>query len=34
MEDLLTVIRRAGDNLMFVEEYLARQGDPHAEEQA
>lgn len=33
MDALLTVIRRAGEaQLQFVEEYLVRHGDPHAEE--
>ena len=33
MDALLTVIRRAGEGqLQFVEEYLVRHGDPHAEE--
>ncbi|MGH2625155.1 MAG: ferritin, partial [Anaerolineales bacterium] len=35
MEELLTVVRRAGpDGLLLVEEYLARQPAPHAEEGA
>jgi ferritin len=33
MDELLTVIHRAGEaGLLFVEEYLVRRGDPHAEE--
>ncbi len=33
MDELLTVIRRAGESgLLFVEEYLVRRGDPHADE--
>ena len=32
MDELLAVIRRAGDNLLLVEDYLVRKGDPHAEE--
>lgn len=33
MNGLLAVVRRAGDdNLLQVEDYLARRGDPHAEE--
>ena len=33
MDALLTVIRRSGESqLQFVEEYLVRHGDPHAEE--
>lgn len=32
MDELLSVIRRAGpDGLLFVEQYLVRHGDPHAE---
>jgi ferritin len=31
MQELLSVIRRAGkDGLLFVEQYLARRGEPHA----
>ena len=30
MSTLLNVVRRAKDNLLFVEEYLARRPDPHA----
>ncbi len=30
MTELLSVVRRAGDQLLLVEEYLARSGDPHA----
>jgi len=33
MDELLTVIRRAGENLFHVENYLARRGDPHTEEE-
>ena len=33
MDELLSVIRRAGeDRLFYVEQYLVRRGDPHAEE--
>jgi ferritin len=32
MDELLTVVRRSGENLQFVEEYVARKGDPHADE--
>lgn len=32
MDELLGVIRRAGDQLLFVEQYIARRGDPHAAE--
>ncbi len=32
MDELLGVIRRAGDQLLFVEQYVSRRGDPHAEE--
>lgn len=33
MEELLGVVRRAGeDGLLFVEQYIVRRGDPHAEE--
>jgi ferritin len=31
MDELLSVVRRAKDNLLFAEEYIARRGDPHAE---
>jgi ferritin len=32
MDELLSIVRRAGDDrLLFVEQYLARRGDPHAE---
>lgn len=32
MDELLTVVRRAGENqLQFVEQYVARKGDPHAQ---
>jgi len=32
MDQLLSVIRRAGENgLLFVEDFLARRGSPHAE---
>jgi ferritin len=35
MDELLSVIRRAGPSgLLFVEDYLVRRGDPHAEEEA
>ena len=34
METLLNIVRRAKDNLLHVEEYLARNPDPHAEEGA
>ena len=35
MDELLSVIRRAGPNgLLFVEDYLARRPDPHAEGEA
>jgi ferritin len=34
MDELLSVIRRAGpQGLLFVEDYLVRRGDPHAEEE-
>lgn len=29
MDELLGVVRRAGDQLLLVEEYVARRGDPH-----
>lgn len=32
MDELLGVVRRAGDQLLFVEQYVARRGDPHASE--
>ena len=32
MDELLGVIRRAGDQLLFVEQYVAMRGDPHADE--
>lgn len=32
MDTLLAVVKRAGDQLMFVEQYIARLGDPHAAE--
>ncbi len=32
MDELLTVIRRAGDQVLFVEQYLSRRGDPQAAE--
>jgi ferritin len=32
MDELLGVIRRAGAQLLFVEQYIARRGDPHAGE--
>lgn len=31
MEELLSVVRRAGDNLLLAEQYVARHGDPHAD---
>lgn len=34
MDELLGVVRRAGDQLLFVEDYVVRKGDPHAEEEA
>lgn len=34
MSTLLNVVRRAKDNLLFVEEYLIRRPDPHAEAEA
>jgi ferritin len=34
MEEMLGVVRRAGDQLLFVEDYVVRKGDPHADEQA
>jgi hypothetical protein len=30
MDTLLNIVRRAKDNLLFVEEYLSRRPDPHA----
>jgi len=30
MDELVSVIDRAGDQLLLVEEYIARRGDPHA----
>ena len=33
MDELLTIIRRAKDNLMSVEQYLNRRGDPHTKEE-
>ena len=30
MAELLSVVRRAGDQLLLVEEYLSRRGEPHA----
>ncbi len=32
MDELLSVIERAGDNLLLVEDYVVRRGDPHADE--
>ena len=32
MDELLGVVRRAGDQLLLVEEYVARRGNPHEEE--
>lgn len=29
MEELLSVVRRAGDNLLMAEQYVVRHGDPH-----
>jgi ferritin len=34
MDELLGIVRRAGDQLLFVEDYVVRKGDPHADEQA
>lgn len=34
MDDLLKVTKRAGDRLMYVEEYLEHEGEPHAAEGA
>lgn len=34
MDELLGVVRRAGDQLLFVEDYVVRKGDPHADEAA
>ncbi len=34
MDELLGIVRRAGDQLLFVEDYILRKGDPHADEQA
>jgi ferritin len=31
MDTLLAVVKRAGNQLMFVEQYVERHGDPHAE---
>ena len=31
MDELLTIVTRAGDNLFHVENYLARRGDPHGD---
>lgn len=31
MEELLSVVRRAGENLLLVEEYVVRLGDPHVD---
>lgn len=33
MDELLGVIRRAGDQLLLVEDYIVRRGDPHAEDE-
>jgi ferritin len=33
MDTLLAVVKRAGNQLMFVEQYVARYGDPHAGEE-
>jgi ferritin len=32
MDELLSVIKRAADNLLLVEDYIVRKGDPHEEE--
>lgn len=32
MDALLSVVKRAGDSLLLVEDYIARRGDPHAAE--
>jgi ferritin len=34
MDELLGVVRRAKEQLLFVEDYIIRRGDPHAEEEA
>jgi ferritin len=34
MDELLGIVRRAGDQLLFVEDYIVRKGDPHADEEA
>ena len=34
MDELLGVVRRAKDQLLFVEDYIIRRGDPHAEGEA
>lgn len=34
MDELLGVVRRAGNQLLFVEDYVVRRGDPHTEEEA
>ncbi len=34
MDELLGVVRRAKDQLLFVEDFVVRRGDPHAEGQA
>ena len=34
MDELLGVVRRAKDQLLFVEDYVLRRGDPHAEGEA
>jgi ferritin len=31
MDELLSVVRRAGEQLFFVEQYVAQRGDPHAD---
>jgi ferritin len=33
MDAMLTVVKRAGDQLLFVEQYVERHGDPHADEE-
>lgn len=34
MDALLSVVKRAADQLLFVEQYVERHGDPHANEEA
>ena len=31
MDELLGIVKRAGDQLLFVEDYVVRKGDPHAD---